>query len=330
MGIQIRTARATPQQATNDAAPTDVAITTVGLTKRYGTTTVVDHLSLQVRRGEIYGFLGLNGAGKTTTIRMLLGMIRPSGGSAQMLGMRAHAGAHALWARVGYLVETPYAYPELTVRENLDIIRRLRHVSDTQAVDRTMAQLALTPYARRRAGTLSLGTAQRLGLAKALLHAPDLLVLDEPANALDPAGVAEVRDLLRDVAHHHGVTVFMSSHILSEVARTATRIGIIHAGQLVEEVNAEALAQRRYRSLVLDARDREAARATLHAAGFMISTTAQGRLLVREERAVTHPDEIVRLLVGAGVPPTHVSVEQEDLETHFFRLVGAHKEHQHA
>ena len=299
------------------------AITTSGLTKRYGDKTVVDQLALQVGPGEIYGLLGLNGAGKTTTIRMLLGMVRPSGGSVCMLGMPARASASKLWARVGYLVETPYAYPELTVRENLEVTRRLRRVADPTAVERVIASLALTPYADRRARTLSLGNAQRLGLAKALLHEPELLILDEPANGLDPAGVVEVREMLRRLARQRGVTIFMSSHILTEVARLATRIGIMHQGRLIEEVDADALEQRRRRWLVVDARDRRAARAALSAAGFAVDDGDDGILQLCDERAITRPDEVARLLVQAGVPPTRLSVDEDDLETHFLRLVGA-------
>ena len=299
------------------------AITTSGLTKRYGDKTVVDQLALQVGPGEIYGLLGLNGAGKTTTIRMLLGMVRPSGGSVCMLGMPARASASKLWARVGYLVETPYAYPELTVRENLEVTRRLRRVADPTAVERVIASLALTPYADRRARTLSLGNAQRLGLAKALLHEPELLILDEPANGLDPAGVVEVRELLRRLARQRGVTIFMSSHILTEVARLATRIGIMHQGRLIEEVDADALEQRRRHWLVVDARDRRAARAALSAAGFAVDDGDDGILQLCDERAITRPDEVARLLMQAGVPPTRLSVDEDDLETHFLRLVGA-------
>src|SRR5262249_49743390 len=154
-------------------------------------------------------FLGLNGAGKTTTIRMLLGMIQPTNGAAHLLGRPVHADARDLWAQVGYLVETPYAYPELTVRENLEVFRRLRGLRDSNAVEVVIERLALTAYGERRAGTLSLGNAQRLGLAKALLHDPALLLLDEPANGLDPAGVVEIRELLRELAHERGVTIFL-------------------------------------------------------------------------------------------------------------------------
>ena len=301
----------------------DSAIATSGVTKRYGDRTAVDRLSLEVGRGEIYGFLGLNGAGKTTTIRMLLGLVRPTAGTARLLSERAHAGAGELWARVGAMVETPHAYAELTVRENLEAFRRLRRVADPKVVGRTIDRLALAPYADRRAGTLSLGNAQRLGLAKALLHEPELLILDEPANGLDPAGVVEIRELLQDLARERGTTVFMSSHILGEVSRLATRIGIIHEGRLIEEIDADQLDRGRRRRLVLDARDRRALRTALTEAGFAVFARDDGALELTDERALACPDDVARLLVGAGVPPIRLGVEQEDLETHFLRLVGA-------
>jgi ABC-2 type transport system ATP-binding protein len=173
-----------------------LSITTNGLTKHFGDVTAVDNLSLNIRRGEIYGFLGLNGAGKTTTIRMLLGMIKPSSGSVSLFGTGIHPGITSIWQRVGYMVETPHAYPDLTVQENLEIVRRLRNLNDTDVVQKIIEKLGLTRYANRRARNLSLGNAQRLGLAKALIHKPDLLILDEPANALDPAGIVEIRNLL--------------------------------------------------------------------------------------------------------------------------------------
>ena len=175
----------------------NTAISTTDLSKRYGDVLAVDGLSLKVGRGEIYAFLGLNGAGKTTTIRMLLGMIKPTAGEASVLGMRIGQGGSQPWASVGYLVETANAYPDLTVRQNLEMVRRLRPDVASQAVGRVIERLGLTAYADRRSGTLSLGNAQRLGLAKALMHEPQLLILDEPANGLDPAGIVEIRNSAR-------------------------------------------------------------------------------------------------------------------------------------
>jgi len=221
-----------------DSAP---AIVTRSLSKCYRDVLAVDALDLDVRRGEIYGFLGRNGAGKTTTIRMLLGLIRPSTGEAEVLGRRIVPGETAVFGRVGYLVETATAYPNLTVRENLEIQRRLTG-SPAASVAEAIALLHLEPYADRCAGQLSLGNKQRLALARALLHKPELIVLDEPANGLDPAGIVEIRDLLRALADDRGVTVFMSSHILSEVAHLADRIGIVHEGRLIEECPRQELA----------------------------------------------------------------------------------------
>jgi ABC-2 type transport system ATP-binding protein len=294
-----------------------------GLSKRYGAVTAVDGVDLRVDAGEIYALLGLNGAGKTTTIRMLLGMIRPTTGSVALLGTPVGPARRSVWARVGYLVEGPAAYPELTVRENLDVVRRLRRLADRRTVDEVIERLRLGPYADRRARTLSLGNAQRLGLAKALIHRPELLILDEPANGLDPAGVVEIRHLLRELAEGHGATVFLSSHILAEVARLATRIGIIHEGRLLQEIDTDDLARLVRQRLVVSARDGAGARAALAAAGFTAEPAGDGSLVVRDERAVHQPDEVATLLVSAGCPPTRLAVEREDLETYFLRLVGA-------
>ena len=299
------------------------AIATSGLTKRYGERNVVEGLSLEVGRGEIYAFLGLNGAGKTTTVRMLLGMIRPTHGSAWVLGTQVRPGVRDVWSEVGYLVEKPSAYPELTVRENLELARRLRGIADRRAVEHAIERLGLAPYAGYRAGALSFGNAQRLGLAKALLHEPKLLILDEPANGLDPAGVVEVRELLRALAGERGATVLMCSHILAEVARLATRIGIIHEGRLIEEVDAEDLERHCRRRLVVDARDRGAARKALEAAGFAVAVGPHGAFEIEADRATAHPDDVARLLVRAEAPPTRLDVVQEDLETYFLRLVRA-------
>lgn len=292
-----------------------------GLTKSYGDVTAVDDLSLRISAGEVYSLLGLNGAGKTTTIRMLLGMVRPTSGTVAVLGSAVRPGAQAAWSRVGYLVETPAAYPELTVRENLTVAARLRGLTGPRHVDEVVERLRLTTYAGRRARTLSLGNAQRLGLAKALLHRPDLLILDEPANGLDPAGVAEVRDLLRESSRQHGVTVLLSSHILTEVARLATRIGVIHHGRLVRELDAGELAAHVRRRLSVSARDHEAAELALLAAGFHPVRSNTDDLVLADDRAVREPDVVATVLVAAGCPPTRLVVEQDDLETFFLRVV---------
>jgi ABC-2 type transport system ATP-binding protein len=293
------------------------------LSKRYGDVAAVQGLSLRVAEGEIYAFLGLNGAGKTTTIRMLLGMIKPTSGSATVLGKRVRLGSREPWAGVGYLVETPHAYPELTVRENLEVARRLHPGTPRQAVNQAIERLGLGVCAQRRAGVLSLGNLQRLGLAKALLHHPRLILLDEPANGLDPAGIVDIRELLLELTRQEGLTVFMSSHILAEVSRLANRIGIIHAGRLLREMDEAGLEHERSRRLLLRARDIGRARQALSVAGYPGECLPDGRLALTQAAALDRPDDIASLLVQAGTPPTELLVEQEELEDYFLRLVGA-------
>ena len=297
------------------------AIETNGLSKSYGPVHAVNSVDLRVKPGEIYAFIGLNGAGKTTTIRALLGMIRPSAGSVKVLGQTVGPYGRGPWQRVGHLVESPAAYPELTVRENLEIARRLHGIVDKEASSRVIERMTLASYADRKAGTLSTGNFQRLGLARALLHEPELLILDEPANGLDPAGVVEIRELLVGLTCEKGVTVFMSSHILTEVDRLATRIGIIHQGRLIEELEATQLEEIRAQRLEVKACDLEAAQSALARAGFA-AKIGEGRITLNEASAIEAPDKIAAILVQAGTPPTRLAVEQENLEDHFLRLTG--------
>lgn len=307
---------------------TELAVATNGLSKRYrGNVLAVDGVNLRVAQGEIYAFLGLNGAGKSTTIRMLLGMLAPSSGYAELFGERVRPEATGLWRRVGHLVDTAIAYPELTVRENLDVARRLQGATQAAVVGGAIERLGLSEYSERRAGTLSLGNLQRLALARALIHEPSLLVLDEPANGLDPAGVIEIRELLRALVRERGVTVFMSSHILAEVDRLATRIGIVHRGRLIEELDSDALERHRDQRLEVGARRLDVAERALDAAGY----TPQRRLAdnigtvleLREPKAIDAPEEIARLLVEVGAQPTRLAVTRETLEDHFIRLTQA-------
>ncbi len=306
--------------------PGTPVIQTIGITKRFGKFTAVDSISLDIRQGEIYGFLGLNGAGKTTTIRMLLSMIQPSGGSASLFGEEVSPGRLTIWEKVGYLVETPHHYPDLTVRENLEIFRQLRQIKDPGVVNNIINKLGLEPYAEKRARHLSLGNSQRLGLAKALIHHPALLILDEPANALDPAGIVEVRTLLRDLAEKEGVTIFISSHILSEIARLATRIGIIHNGKMVKELYTRELEDLEEPRLAVDVRDMEGAVTALKKTGFTPHPNGNNSILLKDTVALEHPEQVAAALVQAGFPPYRLVIERSDLESYFLKLVGAAKE----
>jgi len=304
----------------------NLVIETEDLGKSYGDVRAVEHLSLRVTEGEIYAFLGLNGAGKTTTIRMLLGMIKPTTGYATVLKTRVRPGEREPWAAVGYLVEIPHAYPELTVCENLEVARRLHPGTPPKEVDQIIQRLGLAAYADRRASTLSQGNAQRLGLAKALLHSPKLLILDEPSLGLDPAGIVEIRELLLELTRGQGVTVFMSSHILAEVSRLARRIGIIHAGRLLQELDIDELERNRRRRLLIRARDVESAHSALIAARQPAEILPNGVIALRNASSVERPDDINSLLVKAGTPPTYLIIEEEELEQYFLRLVGMDRE----
>jgi ABC-2 type transport system ATP-binding protein len=264
------------------------AISAKGLSKRFGEIRAVEGLDLEVRRGEIYGFLGRNGAGKTTTIRMLLGLVAPSEGEAALFGESLRSKRLGALRKVGFLVESATAYPNLTVRENLELQRRLTE-APKGAVERVIELLGLGEYAERRSSRLSLGNRQRLALARALVSSPELLVLDEPANGLDPAGIVEIRSLLRRLADEEGVTVFMSSHILSEVAELADRIGIMHRGRLVEETDRRLPRKAERVSIELRAEDAAAADIAL---------------------------------ARAGIAPLRIAPMEEDLEDRFMRLTG--------
>jgi len=297
-------------------------IETNNLSKSFGKVNAVVDLSLRVTEGEIYAFLGLNGAGKTTTIRMLLGMIKPTTGHATVLSKRVQVGSREPWKDVGYMVEVPKHYPELTVYENLDATRRLHPGTPESAIKKVIEQLNLGVYENKTAGTLSHGNAQRLGLAKALIHKPRLIFLDEPANGLDPAGIVEIRTLLSDMARNEGVTIFMSSHILAEVSRLAQRVGIIHEGRLLQEMNIDELEKNRLRKLVIRTKDNPKAIQLLNQASYNVDFSEDGVITLSDPASITSPEKVNLLLVKEGVPVTGLTIEEEDLEQYFLRLVG--------
>ena len=299
----------------------DALIRTENLSKHYGKLKAVNNVSISVNRGEIYGFLGLNGAGKTTTIRMLLGMVGPTSGAAYLNGVKVTPGNPAMWKDIGYLVEVPYSYPDLTVRENLDLIRHLRLINEPVCIDLIIEKLSLGQYSDIIAKNLSLGNSQRLGLAKAMIHNPAVLLLDEPANGLDPAGIVEIREMLKDLALNKGVTVFISSHILGEISKFATRIGIIHDGVLLHESSVRDMENLRKVCLQVKSRDMTGARNILEKGGFTTSLTDEGVLEIKGEEAILSPEKISALLVNSGFPPSMVKVEEEDLESFFLRVI---------
>lgn len=210
------------------------AIETHGLTRRFGTRIAVDQVSLTVPERSIYGFLGRNGAGKTTTIKLLLGLLHPDAGTARIAGIDITRDRIGAARQVGALLEAQGFYPNLTGRENLDLSRRLQGLPATE-IDRVLDVTEMAANSRRRVADYSLGMRQRLGLARAMLGAPPVLILDEPTNGLDPEGIADMRGFLRELPARTGATVLLSSHLLGEIEQTATHVGILSEGRLVLE-----------------------------------------------------------------------------------------------
>ncbi|AEJ62185.1 ABC transporter related protein [Spirochaeta thermophila DSM 6578] len=289
-----------------------------GLGKRFRDFWAVRDLDLTLEPGVIYGFVGLNGAGKTTTIRMLLGMIRPTTGSVSLFGKPLGADP-SVFNQVGALVEQAAAYPLLTAEENLRHAALLKGLDPSLTVPRVMEELGLVPYARVQARHLSQGNRQRLALAKAFLGDPQLLLLDEPGNGLDPQGVVELRTMLRRRANE-GAAILVSSHMLDELSRVADRIGIIHQGRMVVQFSSDDLSKWVRRSLVLTTVDNGRALGELRAAGYEVTPRGE-RLVSTDERALSAPEHIAALLVEAGVPPRTMELQQETLEALFMRLI---------
>ncbi len=300
-----------------------MAIETRGLTRGFGKHLAVNDIQLCVPAAGVYGFLGPNGAGKTTTIRMLLGLIRPDAGEVFLFGESLAAHRYAMLRRTGALVETPSLYSHLTGRENLEYTRRLLGASPA-LIDRALAIVKLTADAHRRVREYSLGMRQRLGLALALLNEPQLLILDEPANGLDPAGIHEMRDLIRRLPNEFGITVFLSSHLLSEIEQVADHIGIINAGRLVFQGTLGELQSRRQPALMVGVRNPAQAQQELVAAGWTTRQIAADRLQIdagAEDDAIA----INRLLMKHRLEVFHLAVAQASLEDIFLSLTDSQR-----
>jgi lantibiotic transport system ATP-binding protein len=293
-------------------------IETRGLTRHFGERVAVDELNLSVPAAGVYGFLGPNGAGKTTAIRMLLGLIRPNAGEVRLFGVPVAGNRASLMRRVGALVESPSLYPHLTGRENLEVTRRLLG-APRDLIDVSLETVKLTKDADRRVREYSLGMRQRLGLALALLNKPYLLILDEPTNGLDPAGIHEMRDLIRRLPDEFGVTVFLSSHLLSEVEQIAGHIGIIHEGKLLFQGPLTELQTKQQTHLLVGVKQMDAASDCLTKAGWNVHRRVEGMLSVA---AKTSDDaaKINRLLVDEHLDVFHIALAQPSLEDIFLTL----------
>jgi ABC-2 type transport system ATP-binding protein len=301
-----------------------LAIETRGLTRRFGSLAAVEGLDLQVPAGCICGFLGPNGAGKTTTIRLLLGLLKPTAGTILLQGEVLSRARPELRRWTGALVESPSLYPNLTGRENLEVIRRLLDVSQAE-IERVLRLVQLAADAGRLVRTYSLGMRQRLGLALALLGDPKLLVLDEPANGLDPAGVRDLRDLLRQLVQQRGVTVFLSSHQLAEVEQIAERVAILNQGRLLFQGTLEDFQSERGRSLTLRVDRAGDAGRLLQRHGWTAKELPDGALSVGIA-AMADAAALNAMLVKEGIAVYHLSQEQPSLEALFLRATGSSQE----
>ena len=295
-------------------------IETHDLCKQYGNALRVAHLDLDVPEGSVYGFLGPNGAGKSTTLKMILGLVRPTAGDIRVLGKKMDGGSRlAVLRQVGSLIESPSYYGHLTGEENLRIVQTLRGVPEKN-IREVLQIVRLDGQRGKRVAHYSLGMKQRLGLAAALLGYPKLLILDEPTNGLDPAGIQEMRELICSLPARFGMTVLVSSHLLSEIDQMADHVGIIREGELVFQDTLEALHQHSRHNLALRTGDNEGALKLLHQNRVPCAQEEDYILLPR----LDDPDaaKLIRYLIGHGVDVLRLEERQKSLEDIFLKLTG--------
>ena len=300
----------------------DCIIETKGLTKRYGEQVSVSSLDLHVQKGRIYGLLGRNGAGKTTTMKMLLGLTVPTSGTVTIFGRPLKGNEKRVLPRIGSLIESPGFYPNLTGTENLQIFARLRGLKSPNYIKGALELVNLPYRDKKRYAQYSLGMKQRLAIALAVMHDPELLILDEPINGLDPIGIAEVRQFIRSLCEERGKTILISSHILSEIALLADDIGIIDHGVLLEEESLQQLEQKNGRYLHFTVSDARAAARLLYT-----RLGVQDLQLVNAQELTVPGDRLdagraVEAFVQAGLTVRDAHLCEDTLEDYFKRVTG--------
>jgi ABC-2 type transport system ATP-binding protein len=301
----------------------ETILRTYDLTRRYGSRVAVNQLNLEVRRGEIVGFLGPNGAGKTTTIRMLLSLITPTSGRIELFGRELASERAHLLPRVGALVETPALYLHMTGSENLRAVGAVLGGVSRQRVDMVLEQVGLQERQKDRVRTYSLGMKQRLGVGIALLNDPDLLILDEPANGLDPVGIVEMRDLMHRLAGE-GKTVFLSSHLLGEIQHICARVVFLHAGKLIADKTVAELTRGQGEYAVELEHAREALTLLQQQPwGRSARLNSNGTLLTSAPQESGR--DLYAFLAQAGFPPNSLAPATQDLEQVFFSLINEHQ-----
>ena len=310
-----------PIQIEKECIPVKPVIETFDLCKTYQSRTVVDHLDLTVPEGCVYGFLGPNGAGKSTTMKLLLGLIHPTGGRIELLGQpMTEKNRIPLLRRTGSLIESPSGYLHLTARENLAIVADLKGVPHRD-IDRVLGIVRLTRDADRRVGQYSLGMKQRLGIAMALLGEPQLLILDEPTNGLDPAGIQEMRSLIASMPETTGATVLISSHLLGEMEQMVNQVGILNQGRLIFEGSLQELQRHSRGNLRLRLLDAAKGRAVLARQGVRAAALpGQPDTLVLPPLSDALLAPLVAALADGGAGVVGLTAETKSLEEIFLGL----------
>jgi len=300
----------------------EIVLQTTELTKAYKSHKAVDSVNLTVRKGDIYGFLGQNGAGKTTTIRMIMGLIKPTSGEVELFGKKVTTGDTEHFERIGAIIEFPGFYPNLSVGENLEIHRYLMGIPEKKVIDESLELVGLQEAKTRKFNKLSLGMKQRLGIARALLHKPELLILDEPTNGLDPGGIKEIRRLILDLSESRHITIIMSSHILSEVQLLANRVGIIHQGRLIKEVELEDIDKANQHYLELKVKNDRKAVLALEQKCKVKRYRLVDQGVIRIYEQLEESAQLNKILVHEGVEVSEISLQKDSLEDYFLNLTG--------
>ncbi|WP_425448983.1 ABC transporter ATP-binding protein [Dethiothermospora halolimnae] len=300
----------------------ETIINTHNLTKQYGTEKVVDNVNMNIEKGGIYGFLGLNGAGKTTTLRMLLGLAKPTRGSFSIFGRDFKSNKKYILPRIGSLIEVPGFYGNLTAVENLKINKKLLGVQSNHVVEETLENVGLLDARNKLVKNYSLGMKQRLGIARAILHNPELLILDEPTNGLDPGGIKEVRKMIKELAEKRKITILMSSHILSEVQQLATTIGIIHKGKLLEEITFDELRKKNKRYVEVVVSDDGRATMLLERKLNIKDYDVHENRSIRVYSDLEKIEHINKLFNDNDILVSKLKLSEDNLEDYFLKLTG--------
>ncbi|MED4455270.1 ATP-binding cassette domain-containing protein [Metabacillus fastidiosus] len=297
----------------------EMMIETTNLTKKFKGKTVVDNINLSIKKGEIYGFLGPNGAGKTTTIRMLLGLMKPTNGKIELFGQDVKNNHIEALRKIGSLVESPSYYGHLTARENLEALRKILQVPKNR-IDEVLSIVRLTNDANRPVRGFSLGMKQRLGIAAAILGNPELLILDEPTNGLDPSGIHEIRDLIKNMPKQYGITVLISSHLLSEIDQIATEVGIITKGKIIYQDSIEKLRNKARPKIAIKASEMDKAKALLLTKGILFEK--QENRLISENANDEIVAKSISILASANISIYRVEEKRKSLEEIFLELTN--------